>query len=256
MKNINIGIANLIVSNKIKNSYFDQTYLSEAKEITTNFLDVINNSEILQLEFKVFDNIEKMYINSDVKAMRYIDNNIKLFEVFTLEEIAEEHKKLDKFLTESEIDNVFSDKVKLYNSIFTLIEQSLTRPDKIEVDILHESFDHVLEHIKKQKTVSKSIYESKYSADVINIAINKFNEKYSTLNENDKELLTKLINFSLEEKKDLLETFKNDSLSLLKELKDKNNVTEAIKKVNLMSFDSNEVNSQIINLFELKKGLL
>ena len=54
MKNVNIGIANLIISNKLNESYINGELLAESKEAATNLLDVVKKSPILQLEFKVY----------------------------------------------------------------------------------------------------------------------------------------------------------------------------------------------------------
>ena len=98
MKSINIGIVNLVVSKKLKDAYFSNSLIEESKEITNDFFNVVKNSPILQLEFKVFNNIENKHIENDLTATRYIDNNIKLFEVWTLQEVEKEHDKLKPFL--------------------------------------------------------------------------------------------------------------------------------------------------------------
>ena len=87
MKNTNIGIANLVVSNKLRDSYFNNSLIEESKKITTDFFEVVKSSPILQLEFKVFNNLENKTIENDLAATRYIDSNIKLFEVYTIDEI-------------------------------------------------------------------------------------------------------------------------------------------------------------------------
>ena len=103
MKNTNIGIANLVISNKLKQSFFSNNLIEESKKLTNDFFDVIKSSPILQLEFKVYSNIENKHIDNELIATRYIDNNIKLFEVWTLREIEAEHEKLKTFLTEENL---------------------------------------------------------------------------------------------------------------------------------------------------------
>ena len=149
MKLINVGVANLYISDKLKMSYFDSDYINESKKSANEFLEVIKNSPILTLEFKIFNNIENKEIDNDLVATRYIDNNIKLFEIFTVDEINNEHKKLSKFINKKiKLDE---EKVKLYNSITNLIIESVSDTENIDVDQIHESFTHVLTHIKKDK---------------------------------------------------------------------------------------------------------
>jgi len=262
MENINIGVVNLLVSKKLNDSYFSNELNEESKKITSDFFDVIKNSPILQLEFKVFNNIEKKHINDDLSATRYIDNNIKLFEVYTNTEIDVEHKKLNKFITENILDSRIanSEKVKLYNSISNLIKESLNDYDNVDVDDIHESFTIVLNHIKSSK---ENLVENKEFKDineeVIELAIGKFNDKYESLNEEDKNLLKTLIKSSDEEKQELLETYKKDSLVILENVNNENikdKISKTIQKIREMKFNSNTINDDIISLHELKKEII
>lgn len=262
MENINIGIVNLVVSKKLKDAYFNNTLIEESKQLTNDFFTIIKNSPILQLEFKVFNNIENKQIENDLAATRYIDNNIKLFEVWTLKEIEKEHEKLKLFLTED--IKVNDNKVNLYIAIGNLIKESLSNSDDIDVDNMHESFTLVLNHVKN---IKKNIIESieMINDDVIEIAVNKFNEKYKSLNENDKILFNELIKSTDEEKLELLEKYKSENLVLLEGI-NKNGANEkiakAIQKIKEMSYKlnslefSNHIDDDIIGLHELKKSIL
>lgn len=258
MKNANIGIINLIISSKMKDSYFDDHLLEESKKVAFDFFDIVKNSPILQLEFNVFNNIENKHIENDVAATRYIDNNIKLFEVYTIEEIDREHEKLFPFLSEN--ISVNDEKVKLYNAIDTLITESLNDYNNINVNNIHESFTIVLNHIKEpKKSLVESVDIKEINEDVIEIAVNKFNEKYESLNEEDKNLLKVLIESNSDEKKTLLETYKNETLAILENHnKDvtNNKIAMAIQKIKEMTFKADSVDDNIISLHEFKKELL
>ena len=258
MKNINIGIVNLVVSKKLKDAYFSNALIKESKQITNDFFTVIKSSPILQLEFKVFNNLETKHIENDLAATRYIDNNIKLFEVYTLDEIKEEHEKLKIFLTEDvEIDD---NRVKLYIAIDNLIKESLSNNEDIDVDSIHESFEVVLSHVKATKNDNADSTDTKLiTEDVVELAVDKFNEKYESLNESDKNLLQILIKSTPEEKKVLLENYKNENLTILEGLNKSNykdSVSKAIQKIKEMVFNSEKVDDDIISLHELKKELL
>jgi len=257
MKNINIGIVNLVVSKKLKDAYFGNTLIEESKKLTNDFFNVVKNSPILQLEFKVFNNIETKHLENDLIATRYIDNNIKLFEVYTLNEIEKEHEKLEPFLTE---DVQVNDKVKLYIAIGNLIKESLSNYSDIDVDDIHESFTLVLNHIKNsKKNILENVDAELINEDIIAIAVNKFNKRYESLNEEDKNLFHKLIKSDEKEKQELLEEYKNENLLILENVnKDtvKENITKAIQKIKEMLFNPQTVDDDIIGLHELKKGLL
>jgi hypothetical protein len=261
MKNTNIGIANLVVSNKLKDSYFNNTLIEESKKLTTNFFDVVKSSPILQLEFKVFNNLENKTIENELIATRYID--IKLFEVYTIQEIDDAREKLGSFLTEESTKDE-TERVSLYNAIDTLITESLNDYDKIDVDAVHESFEIVLNHIKtpKTQTLVETTEHKQVAEEVIEIAVSKFNEKYESLNEDDKVLLKKLIKANKTEKTELLETYKTDCLTILEgvnkdESEDKKSkIANAIRKIREMKYNKNSINDDIIGLHEFKKELL
>lgn len=256
MKDINIGIANFIISNKLKDAYFSDSLITETKTFVDKFFDTIKKSPILQLEFKVYDSIENKHIDNDLIASRYIDNNIKLFEVYTLNEINNEHNKLKSFITDDSIQD--NDKIKLYNSINNLIYESLNDYNNIDVDEIHESFTYILNHIKKPKNQNKQINTNLINEDVIEIAVEKFNEKYQSLNEDDKNLIKILIKSDDNDKEALFESYKIDTLLLLeKHNKEviKDSILKAIQKINTMKPNVNTINDDIIGLHELKKNL-
>jgi hypothetical protein len=257
MKNVNIGIVNLMVSNKLKNSYFSNNLIEESKKATFDFFGVVKSSPILQLEFNVFNNIENKHIENDLAATRYIDSNIKLFEVYTIAEIDKEREKLIPFISESEL-LVDNKRVELYTAIDKLITESLNDYNNVDVDSIHESFTVVLNHVKSPKNTHDEKVEM-INEEVIEIAVNKFNEKYDSLNEDDKNLLQKLIKSTDKEKEELLETYKTESLVILEGLNKeavKDNVTKAIQKIKEMKYNREKVDDDIISLHELKKELL
>lgn len=260
MKNINIGIANLIISNKLKDSYFNTNLIEESKSIASKFFDIIKNSPILQLEFKVYNNMENKHIDNDVVATRYIDNNIKLFEVYTLEEIQKERQKLIDVIEIPEIFNESEqEKLNLYEAISNLISESINDYDKIDVDKVHESFSIVLNHIRKPKILTESVNIEEVNEEVIEIAVNKFNEKYDSLNEDDKYLIKTLIKSNDIEKQAILESYKNENLKILESISEENvkdNITKAIQKIREMKYCKDTVDDNIISLHELKKELL
>lgn len=259
MKNINIGIVNLIITEKLKKGYYDNQLLAESDGLTSSFFDVINSSPILQLEFKVFNNIENKHIEKEILATRYIDNNIKLFEVYTIDEIEKERGKLKRFLVNENIPTN-NEKVKLFNAIDNLIEESISAYDKIDVDILHESFEHVLNHIRTPKEVKIENNDSEQiNEDVLEIAVKKFNEKYQILTDEDKKLFETLVKSNDTEKEELLENFKSENLKLLEGAmndKVKENILKAMQKIKEMKYNKNTADNDILRLYELKKEIL
>jgi len=259
MKNVNIGIANLIISNKLNESYFNDNLIGESKKIAFDFFEVVKSSPILQLEFKVYNNIEGKHIENELFAKEYVDNNIKLFEVYTVEEIEAERQKLNPFISEAVLP-LDDEKVQLYAAINTLITESLKVSDEIDVDAIHESFTLVFNHIKEpKKALLENVDVEPINEDVIEIAVGKFNEKYASLDEGDKDLLKTLIKSTTKEKQTLLETYKTETLVILEGIDKVNvrdNIIKAILKIKEMVYDRKTVDDNIIGLHEFKKELL
>lgn len=261
MKNINIGIVNLVVSNKLKDSYFKNEMITESKEQINEFFDVVKTSPVLQLEFKVFNNIEGKHVENEILAKDYIDNHIKLFEIYTIEEIDAEREKLKKFVTENIVAGSYDvDKVDLYNAIDTLINETLESYNNKDIDKMHEALMLVLKHVQTPKKVLlESVDVQPINDDVIEIAVEKYNEKYESLNEDDKKLLKTLIKASTAEKQELLETLKTESLVMLEGINKngtQDKIAKAIQKIKEMVYNQGTVDDNIIGLHELKKGLL
>jgi len=256
MKNVNIGIANLLVSSKLKEAHFNGTLLEESKKVTSDFLSVVKNSPYLQLEFNVFNSIEGKLIESEVLAKDYIDEQINLFEVYTIEEIDAERKKLMPFISEDSVPD--NDKAKLYEAIDTLINETLELRENKDIDKMHDALVLVLEHVRTpRQSLLENVDVELINEDVLEIAVNKFNEKYASLDEGDRELLRTLVKANWREKKALLETYKTETLVILEGIDNhQDHIAKAIQKIKEMVYDKKNVDDNIIGLHEFKKELL
>lgn len=259
MKYNNIGLAKLEILNKLNESCFDHNLIEENNDIFSDYMKVIRKSPILQLEFKVYSDIEGKHIDNELLIKEYIDKHIELFETYTLEEIQAARTKLKPFLTENiDVDN---DKVKLYNAIDILITESLKVGNDVDADGAHEAFTLVFNHIKtpRESFLTEDVEVEPMDEQVVEIAVNKFNEKYSNLAEDDAKLLKSLINADSKEKESLLETYKSETLSILEGINndgDKSKMDKAIQKIKEMVYDGKTVDDNIISLHGFKKELL
>jgi hypothetical protein len=261
MKNINIGIVKSLISNRLGESYLSSDSIDETKGLASEFFDVVKDSPILQLELKVFENLDRKKIENDIIATRYIDNNVKLFEKFSFDEIKKEHEKLRKFVAEKKLKVVDTGKNLLFESINNLILQSVCNCDDVDIDLVHESFENVLNHMKVAKQpIVESVDNGEVIDDsVIEIAIGKFNHKYDSLIEEDISLIKTLVESTIDEKKILLESYKEKSLKKLQSVEAEGietKINESIEKIKTINFNPETINDDIINLHELNKALV
>lgn len=250
----NIGVANLVICENLKKAYFNDSHLNESKNIVSKFINTIKNSQTLQLEFKIFSNIENKTLTTEQGAIRYIDTNLKLLETYTLDEVLSERQKLNEFIN---INDSYKnlDKLKLYESIDNLIINSLKIGEDIDVDTVHESFEYVVTHLLKNKTNSQEI-ENNFellNEDIIKLAFEKYHNKYSNLNENEINLIKKLIHSCKEEKVRLYENLKNEFFELIPKIKN-NETKETIQLVETKinnNINIERIDYDILRLFEL-----
>ena len=154
----------------------------------------------------------------------------------------------------------YGDKKELYESIHNLI----TLEKKAEtINTLHESF----EYVKNWLTTPKEIVETKKpkvnANKFLNVAVEKYNEKYSTLSEEDKKVLKTIMSSNNEEKETLLKDMVKESITLinsaLKEygsnLEVKSKLLEAKDVVYNIEFNENTYKEDISKIYDLKKSL-
>ena len=256
MENVNVGIVNLIIANELKNSFSKNELNESVQTLTKELLSIIKESPILQLEYKVINNIENKFIENELAATRYIDNNIKLFEIYTIDEIEKEHNKLKGLVNEN--ITVDDERLDLYNSIHTLIIESLNDYEKINVDEIHEAFTYTLNHVRTPKNNKTLTNDDSINERIIEIAIDKYNQKYSSLNEEEKSLIKKLASSNEREKRELFESYRNENISIFKGIEEngiEEKVSKTLVKLNEMTFNKETAIDDILKLYELKEGL-
>jgi len=227
-----------------------EKYLNETSADTiSKFMNIIKNSNKLQKEFKIYKSLENAHIPSEILAMKHIDRNVSNMTIL-------HESDLDKIQEFNEDVVIDADREKLYESIHILLHDE--NPDKI-----HEAYVHVLKHIQNNKPIveEKEIeYPKGVDRDIIlEMAVTKFNERYTSMDENEKELFKTLSTASYTEKKELFESLKNETIELTNEgdnngIEDK--INEAIDSINKINFDEETANNSIIKLTNYKNYLV
>ncbi len=261
MKATNIGIVKAVISKKMSNDFITEGTVDKSKSSAQQFLKIVDDSPILQLEYKVYDRLENKTISSDIAATRYIDNNLSLFESYSQADLEKEHQKIKDFIDET-VALIDNEKYKLYESIGSLIFETLNK-DNPDVDLIHESFTTVLNHVKKEKEIVKEeievvIPENIDSERLIEVAISTFSKKYDNLNEEDISLIKTVVIADDGERKNMFETLKTTNISLL-ENTDKNGmedkIHETIDRIKKMEYKDDSVVKNILSLHQLKNDL-
>jgi len=253
MKNLSFGIIKESVAKE-----FAKTLTSEDNsKLPSKFVKLVSESTILQKELDVYYNLENKHIENDLLATRYIDENISRFKEIPANHIDREHNKLKNLYKDCNLD---SNRKKLYESIHNLIYQN----EEVDVDLIHESFEYVLDHIKKNKKedeTEKFIIPEGVDIDmVIDRAIERFNDKYSNLlEENDFTMIKTLVIGNDKEKEKLQENLKAEVLDIIDNIQSEgiqDRIHKTVDAINKMEYDGKRVSENVIKLMELKNSII
>lgn len=184
-----------------------------AKKLFRKYIKAIKESEVLKTQFLVYNNIETKHESDAILASIFVSENIKLLEKFNPKDILVENKKLVDMLGGfwSRLDEE-TDLSEIHESISRLI---FTKRQPQTINVITEEIKKVSTYIQKEK--SKNIVESiDLPVSVLaKLMVEKYNEKYSNLSESDKTVLKKLINSSLDEKKEMYSALVSECVILI-----------------------------------------
>lgn len=251
--------------------------ISEIQEggitILNAFMKEIKENSILKKQYLVYKNFEDGSCKKERLAERFIAENLKLIEGVDWNELLKTNKQIRLGLLENCHVEGNSSKQDLYESIHVLIK-SVTQQGFDEVQKSQEAYDYVVDYLLKERknTTPETIQEEteypKFLSRkfITNLAVNKFNERYSHLQENEKSLLKTLLS-PVENKKNYLIDLKEENLSKInhvissdKSIDEKtssalNGFKSKIESINEGNITLDELDDAIINLSELKEEL-
>lgn len=228
------------------------------KGLFKEYLKAIKENEILKTQFLVYTNIENKVENDAAKATQFVKENIELFSKFTKKQILESNSKLvQKIIFEIEADD---ERAELYENISTLIFTPRT-PNSI--DTIVEATSKIVEYIldNKPKVVTEAIELP--NSMLSTMMVDKYNEKYASLDESEKQILKVLIDSTDEEKKEVYSSTLRECIDLINEKLDTNDLDAKDKLLRVkdkLLNDKQEVNEDffknISKLVELRNNLI
>lgn len=166
------------------------------KQLFKRYIKTIRENELLKTQFLVYNNIENKIEENEFKATLFLQENIDLLKKYSKEDLVKANFKLaEPILFEEEEVNYIHE--KLHEDLTTLIFTDKTTEN---IDAIVEATANIINHIKtnKPKAVSESI--DLPNSMLTAIMVGKYNEKYSTMGETEKEILKSLIESDDEKK--------------------------------------------------------
>lgn len=229
----------------------------ESKKLFQKYLKTIKESEILRTQFLVYNNIETKVEKDFNSASLFVSENMKLFRKYKIEDIVKENKRLVGLLDVKRFDNAPSN--KLYESLAYLITTPRTAKN---VGTVSNELRNVIEFINKNETPVVTESFGLPNSFVASIMVQKYNEKYSDMLQEDKDILKVLISSDLNEKMDFYNKTVSECLVTIDGLLNESNeeTKDKLIKVKERLLEKNEITEnqfldKVIKLVELKNNL-
>jgi hypothetical protein len=248
---------------KLKNAYNNilvesvVTKNSDKKSIFKDYVKTIKENEILKNQFLIYNLIENKIESNEYKAKAFLDECLNVMSKYKNKDIMEANSNLlSNILFEN--DEVYENK-ELHENLTTLIFTAKTPKN---IDTILEAKEFVINFILNNKKI-----EIKESINLPNsllstIMVDKYNERYSDLDESDKKILKVLIDSTDEQKKEVyLETVREcvDLIDKRLEESDLDTKDKLLKVKDKLLRDKIEINEEytkkISKLVDLKKSL-
>lgn len=228
------------------------------KQLFKKYIKTIKENEVLKTQFLVYDNIENKIEENEFKANLFLQENIALFNKYTKEEILEANNKLAQPIISEQVSSSYENE-KLHEDISNLI---FLKKEANNIDAIVESTANIINYMKlnKPKVVNESI--DLPNSMLTTIMVDKYNEKYASLDESEKKVLKALIESDDEKKKEVYSLIIRECIDLIdgklneSDLDAKDKLLRVKDKLLNDKQEINEdFNKNISKLVELKKSL-
>lgn len=252
---------------KIKETY-NKIYLESfatkdinKKQVFEYYISKLKESKILREEFDCYNSIQNAGFSNELDSQIFIEGNLDVIKNIDRVDLNDIHSDLINNLKE----NGYS-LIEPNNEIIVLFENVLN------LEKTHKNLNKITESIiKLRKTLVKEGYQETKEEEMIalptnvmsNLLVNKFNSKYSELDENTKQIIKVSLNGSEEEKSKLFNSTLKECVELVNdklkesandlELKDK--LLQTKERLLEMSFNDETYIENLTKLVELKSNL-
>jgi hypothetical protein len=260
---MNFGTIKDIFSSILVESHLNND--KKGKELYKNFLKILKENETLSTAFIVYKNIENKTIKNEVLANEYLKESISIFDKFRGDKsLPIQTKRLISLLECNGIDYKSEKTKPLHESLQKLI---LTKKEANNLDIIHEHKSNVVNWLLSDKEfisenedfVRPNVEPNKF----LELAVSKFNEKYSELNEEEKNILKVLRENNEEKNKTLVLDLVKETVEIInKHLENysenvtvKSKLLETKDVVYKMAENNDSSSDKILKLYELKTNL-
>ena len=217
------------IFNTLSNSYSNKKLFKESFNKT---MDGLKEDKVLREFFVGYGNVEGKNFTDKIKAGKYLD------EIVTV--LKDKKSQLNfKNLGESTND--------IYNDLDTLIFKSSVG----NIDNVIDAKDSLIEHMTrkvKDSTIDKAVSSTIFS----HIATKKYNEKYSTLSEEDRTKLKQFLSMNKSEIKEYTDNLKEETLIKLNTIKEDTDKIEMKDKIQNVMEGVTKSGSDLLSIVKME----
>lgn len=179
------------------------------KDIFKKYIKLLKENKILKTQFDVYTKIESMVEESEFKATEKIKKILESINKYDKKSIYEANQKLVNLSKGRNIDEDYKEK-SLHENISNLI---FSKDVDKYVDSLHEAVQYVKTNILKEEVKGLGVPNNLLAS----IAIDKYNEAYSDLDESSKKIIKSIIEGNDEIREELFNENIKECISLINE---------------------------------------
>jgi len=183
---------------------------NDGKSLFSSYLKHIKSNEVLKKQFLIYTSIESKIEPDRVKAMEFINETLSLISNHSKKEIFEANSKLiNNIIFEHDVKYEKSD---LHDNISKLI---FTEKNFNTIDTIIETKNKIVDYIVNNKPKEINENFGLPNSFITSLFVDKFNERYSSLDESEKQVLKTLLESTEEEKKELHNNLIRECITLI-----------------------------------------
>lgn len=246
------------IKSAFNNLLIEAVVLKDAKnkQLFGSYVKAIKENKILKTQFLIYNNIENKVEENEFKAGLFLQENMKLMDGFSKEQILEANAKLASKI--NDIPEVIENK-DLYENISKLIFADRFA----DIDAVVEATSSIVQYITENKAKEKEEAIELPTSMLTSMMVEKYNSKYSTIDESEFKIIKSLIDSSDEVKKTVYEETLRECIELINgnlvEGIDLETKEKLLKAKEILLNDKTEINedylTNISKLVDLKSSL-
>lgn len=184
------------------------------KNIFKTYIKTIRENKALKTQFLVYNNIENKIEENEFKANLFLQENIALLSKFSKKEILEGNENLaNQILFREETKDGYPNE-ELHENISKLI---FTNKTSKNIDAIVEATSNIITYMKNNKLRLVNEAIELPNSMLSTIMVEKYNERYSVLDENEKEILKVLIESTDNQKQEVYKKTLKECIDLVNE---------------------------------------